>query len=42
MPIPRYDYSLTPRRILDVSIVALFAVIILNLTAIIVTLVTHG
>jgi hypothetical protein len=42
MPIPRSDYSSTLRKILGVFIVALFAVIILNLTAIIVILATSG
>jgi len=41
-PIPRSSYSSIPRTKLDVFIVALFAVIMLNLTAIIVTLATSG
>jgi hypothetical protein len=41
-PIPRSSYSLTLRRILDVFIVALFAVIMLNMTATIVSLATLG
>jgi hypothetical protein len=42
MPIPRSSYSLTPRTKLGVFIVALFAVIMSNMTAIIVTLATPG